>query len=687
MRLVELRLQNFRQFAGEQRLKFAGDTAQNVTLIFGANGSGKTTLLNAFTWVLYGSLSPDLEQSERLVTSHVWRQTHFGAAVTVSVEVHFEHAGDVYRVRREVVTTKASDEQALPPPRLRLWITSADGASEEIGAAQQRLDSILPEQLSRFFFFNGERIEHLVSKSAYAEIKQAIKTLLGLEQVERALEHLPKVERKLNADLRKHGGDRAADIASRIEEARDQQSLAEAKLDEFEAENARLQDERSGVLALLSKHQAAGPLQQQRADGQRQLEQAKASLAGVQALRRKRVAERGFVAFTEAVAEKTSEMADALDKRGELPAPIKRDFVDGLLQAAECICGTPLTGDSAPHLRVKDWRAKAGLAEVEAAWQRLRGDLTRLPEARSDLREYLTQASASAIEDQKRIRELEEQRAELDAEIAKLPMEDVQRLESKRAELDERIAANNRDIGVLRERRQTLAVDVERYMTELRKAEIKDELAARARRRIELVQEVHSALQKILGIRTTSVRADLDRRIKDVFRRITVKPFYPELTSEFELSLVQDIDGSPAAVARSTGENQILSLCFVAAVSELARAYREANKDEAQLLDAGGSFPLVMDAAFGSLDKNYQRDISKALPKMAPQMIVLVSKSQGQGVVLEELTAYTGRYAVVVAHTSNSERDPEMIDLQGRTHPYIDTRSDSDWAEIVEVTA
>ena len=38
-------------------------------------------------------------------------------------------------------------------------------------------------------------------------------------------------------------------------------------------------------------------------------------------------------------------------------------------------------------------------------------------------------------------------------------------------------------------------------MAELRKAEIKDEMATKARRRMELVQEVHTALQKILAIR------------------------------------------------------------------------------------------------------------------------------------------------------------------------------------------
>src|SRR3712207_8414431 len=39
-----------------------------VSLFFGANGAGKTTLLNAFTWALYGTMSEDVEQQNRMVT-------------------------------------------------------------------------------------------------------------------------------------------------------------------------------------------------------------------------------------------------------------------------------------------------------------------------------------------------------------------------------------------------------------------------------------------------------------------------------------------------------------------------------------------------------------------------------------------------------------------------------------------
>ena len=56
MRLQSIELTNFRQFKDE-KIQFAIDKNQNVTLIMGDNGSGKTSLAQAFFWCFYGTNS------------------------------------------------------------------------------------------------------------------------------------------------------------------------------------------------------------------------------------------------------------------------------------------------------------------------------------------------------------------------------------------------------------------------------------------------------------------------------------------------------------------------------------------------------------------------------------------------------------------------------------------------------
>lgn len=124
-----------------------------------------------------------------------------GDEVDLEVSVDFDHGGNRYSVTRRSRTRKETSDQVASVASLVVRRTSLDGSSSGIPAGQTVLDSILPRQLSRFFFFNGERIESFIQKGSYAEVRQDIKTLLGLQQVERALVHLPKVERKLGTDV------------------------------------------------------------------------------------------------------------------------------------------------------------------------------------------------------------------------------------------------------------------------------------------------------------------------------------------------------------------------------------------------------------------------------------------------------------------------------------------------------
>jgi len=177
------------------------------------------------------------------------------------------------------------------------------------------------------------------------------------------------------------------------------------------------------------------------------------------------------------------------------------------------------------------------------------------------------------------------------------------------------------------------------------------------------------------------MRDKLDRKLKDTFGKIVIKPYEPRLSEDFELALYQDIDGVEMSVAKSTGENQILSLSFVAAVSQLAREIRTERRAEGDPPDDAGTYPIVMDAAFGSLDTNYQREVSRALAQMAPQLVVLVSKSQGLGQVVEELGPYVSHLGVIETHTTAAGQVADDIELEGISYPYIRS-AETDHSEL-----
>ena len=194
-------------------------------------------------------------------------------------------------------------------------------------------------------------------------------------------------------------------------------------------------------------------------------------------------------------------------------------------------------------------------------------------------------------------------------------------------------------------------------------------------------------MKQILELRTQAVRAELDEKIKSTYRSIAIKDYEPELTEEFVLELWQG--GQTEAKSRapmSTGENQILSLSFVGALAAIARDRTNDPKKDSGLLDSmGGVFPIVMDAAFGSLDNNYRRDVAKALPKLAPQIIVLVSKAQGEGPVADEIAPHVGATYVMAVHSKRVDVPSEKIDLGGKDYDYVVPASDSNRTELLKV--
>lgn len=682
MRLHAITLTNFRQFRGEQSFRLDTRPGRPVSLLFGGNGAGKTTLLNAFTWALYGTLSDDLEEPEKLVTDIVWRTLPSGGTAEVAVELTFDHEGHDYRVLRRAEQRKRSDDQPRPHPQVQLWHTGADGSSEIVGNPQEQIYTILPPAISRFFFFNGERIEKLVQKGAYAEIQQDIKALLDLQQVERALEHLPKVARRLSADVRKHGGEKASAIQTEIDELGEREAQYKEELKVLAADLGTLNEEREQVKELLRHNAATAQIQQQLDTATHELGAERAAVAAALAERASLVAGKGFLAFTGELVAAIADKASALYQRGALPAPLKREFVDKLLEEGACICGSPLVEPEPAWTQVRDWRQKAGLQAVETGWQRLSGQMAAMPGARKELYDAMQELLARIISGRERVTKSEQRVSELEGKLKDAPREDAQQLVTKNRDLDQRIGAKRERNGVVKQLLTAAQAEIQQKRTELSKAEVTDELAAKARARSDLVQSVQQALEEILAIRSEDMRRRLDAELKDVFSQITIKRYVPRLSEDFELALYQDVDGVEMAVPKSTGENQILSLSFVAAVSKLARQIRTERRAEGDAPHDSGTYPIVMDAAFGSLDENYQREVASALAQIAPQLVVLVSKSQGLGEVVTQLMPHVGHLGVIVTNTTAVEDVSDDIELEGICYPYIRSSADSNHAEL-----
>lgn len=116
---------------------------------------------------------------------------------------------------------------------------------------------------------------------------------------------------------------------------------------------------------------------------------------------------------------------------------------------------------------------------------------------------------------------------------------------------------------------------------------------------------------------------------------------------------------------RSSGENQLVSLAFIAALIKFSLA--RSNDNGSELLIPGVVAPLVLDSPFGQLDAKYRLDTARFVPEMAAQIVLFVSSSQGDDQVLTALKEHVGREYVLISENvgPRGERSTDTITFNG----------------------
>ncbi|MFJ9691497.1 AAA family ATPase [Kitasatospora sp. NPDC101183] len=670
MKLRRLSLKNFRTFYGEQVLDLTIDEEKPAVLIFGNNGAGKTTLLNAFTWALYGTFSDDVEQQHRIIHDKVWADAGFGEPINASVRLDFEHEGTHFSVTRDVTVTKKSDEQTTTAPELTVAEISADGESKPVTNGQDRIEKILPEGLRRFFFFNGERMEKMFTgEENNDEVKRAIKTLLNLEAIERAIhQHLPKVTKQLARDIDKKSDARLSELTEAIERLERQAAEADARSLQLSKDASSYQREVEEAERALRANSQAAPLQDQRARLNRSITEEHAKVEELKVRKRERLSRSGFIAFTQGTDETVMKLAEGMRQRRELPAGIQRSFIDGLLEDGKCMCGRTLHAGTPEFAELEQRRYNAGLADVEARWLYVDGQMRNLRDERASLLADLQQNAQDVLLANESINRLNAERSEIERQLKGVDIQDVQRLEERRKTYADKKMQALVEHQQSKDLQARLEKEIDNTRRNFKTQEGVSEKSRKVQRQINLVEEVREAFTEVLALKTEEVREQLDQKIKEVFSRIFIKSYTPEIDDAFGLQLK-----SPAGAAiRSTGENQILGLSFVGAVSEVAKNLHDRRNGTDEVLSSKGSvYPVVMDAPFGSLDLTYQEEISRALPELTSQIVTLLSQSQARGKVMENLQESATSMYVLHSITPNRQAKEETIEIKNRAIPYV----------------
>ena len=182
LRLKSLHLQNFGAFKGEQSFNLP-DT-EGVAVFYGENMRGKTTLLNAFRFALFGKI---LGRGRRPVSFHdmVNWEARVDGVRSFEVRLRMTHAGADYHLTRTCRPKTGAENPEAHEDYVTDYYLERGGHILPAQQAALELERILPEQIARFFLFDGELLQEyedlLHSDTDMGpKISQAIERILGL---------------------------------------------------------------------------------------------------------------------------------------------------------------------------------------------------------------------------------------------------------------------------------------------------------------------------------------------------------------------------------------------------------------------------------------------------------------------------------------------------------------------------
>ncbi|AUZ58458.1 hypothetical protein PRJ_1852 [Pseudomonas sp. XWY-1] len=658
MKLKKLTIRNFRQFYGEVSISFSTDDKASVTVIHGENGAGKTSLLNAFKWVLYGTTDFDTN-NENILSERAIAEAGQDSPIIMSVTLEFDDDGFAYTAHREQNFVKGAGLHAEclgPSVPLLSWINSA-GLSGRSSNPGSQLNQILPEDMHGYFFFNGERIEKLAYNSASTQVREAIKCLMGLNILDRA-------EKQLKGPVIRHFNKEAKDSSSGnmtvlLEEQSKLTDKIQQKEDEIKGWKSTLSEidlEIEAIDKRLQSIEAIAEKQKRRKMLEEQLQQIVIDKAEASAALNKNVTERGFLAFIDSQLTGVKQYLDEMRIRGEIPSKIKATFIDDLIDLARCICGQPLEPGSDCVMALESYKTTLNDNGVEEQFLTLFGHMSHLQSERKAL-------FANINESMTRLTELDERRMSFLGQIDELGekikgVEDSADLEERRVGLKADSRRLNANCAVGEHAKSGWEDQLKDKEKEIEKELANSNQADLSQRRKQLAKDVADTIGEFHEAMAHQVRLDLSKKVDDTFRKIMKKDYWAEIDEGFTLKIFKNIEGhgKQPVWEKSTGENQVTSLCFISSVVNSAKE----RVTKSGGLQKGGIYPIVMDSPFGALDPEYRQKVATFIPALADQVIVMVSKSQWRGEVERELSKRLGKQYTLTYHKPNPGSDEKF---------------------------
>lgn len=635
MLLKSLKLKDFRQFKGEQRIDFATDNQRNVTIILGENGSGKTSLAQAFTWCLYGKTDFD----DPILLSKATAQPMLpGQEETVRVELSLTHSGTDYTIisTQQYRKNQSGSIQSVGQRKFAITYKGKDGQQEFVPDLQSdlRMKEILPSELSKYFFFDGERIGNMskdLRKGKSREFADAVRSLLGLSAFTAAIYHLKgqgtfkSVLRSYDDKYDDRADSRIAEYTQKINQYNAEIDRIDKRLQEIDGEDDLVDEKIHSLSDSIKQNEGSKELAERRA----MLIQRRQTLV---TRRNNQTSEllKGFNKGSTAYFAKKM-MRDSLGKLAEshkldkgVP-DVHARTINHIIKNGRCICGTEVyVGNPAYDElnRLREFIPPQSLGNLIEQFRALCGRNVR------DTETFFDDFQNKFAE----ILSFDDDYMENEAEISQITqklsgMEDVGKLQVELTKYERQHRSLQSERSDLDRKKGATETSRDRMETERHELTLKDKNNQRIEMYKAYAQYLYGYISSEYTREESRVRQELSKTVDEIFRTIYNGGFSLSLDSKYNVQvIVRDHEGYSEDIETSTAQSISIIFAFIAGVIKMARSSQ--NPENAMLVSE--PYPLVMDAPLSAFDKTRIKTVCTVLPEVAEQVIIFIKDTDGE---------------------------------------------------------
>lgn len=627
MLLKTLRMVNFRQYKGETKLTFSCDKEKNVTIILGDNTFGKTTLLQAFNWCMYGeTILPNPEMLLNLDVASLL--TELNSAV-VEVEIILIHSEIEYILTRTQEYQKRNNNIVPLRPQVKVSYKAKDGQTQNIKdtRVENVINSILPKDLSTYFFFDTERVGTISDRK---DLAQSVKGLLGLSILDNSIKHLgtrqnrSTVIGKLYSSMDTEGDTRGQDALARIQDAQKRRELVSNQLETVNSELNHYENRKEQLETILRDNQTTAALQKKKENIERQVSQ---ELKAQEKTKKALIFDfnmNSISFYSQPLLKQTSDFLREVKVDDKGVKDLTRSTLLDIIDRGKCICGAQLIDGSEELNNIISEMAFVPPESIGNTVRNYREKINSFNKDSDKIFEGIRTRYEELYRSKGRIQDWNDELMDISDKIQ--GKESMKKFENELLDVKSRLREFNRKKeGLIRED-EVNKRDIERYQ------KVYDSLVAVSSKNksvmsyIKYAEEICDWLVQTYKEKELFIREELEEKVNMIFEEMYHGHRRVSIDSKYQVTLLTTIADKEVASGESEGLNRVKNFAFISGLVSLAKNKIISNAGEEEFDLSSEPYPLVMDAPFSNADETHISNISRVLPEVAEQVIMFVMK-------------------------------------------------------------